>query len=158
MEAGRSAVIGLGNPYLRDDAVGLEVARRVHAILDDPSVDVLELAVGGLELVEVLTGYRHAVVVDAIVTEEGKVGDLFLLDLDGSTSSQRTGMTHELGLLEGLEMSRRLHMPIPETLRVYAIQVKDPFTFSEEMTEEVASAVPRVSREIADEVAPLLCG
>jgi len=45
----RTLIIGLGNPLLRDDAVGLQVARRVRAALagrDD--AEVVEESCGGL--------------------------------------------------------------------------------------------------------------
>jgi len=144
-----SVIVGLGNPILRDDAVGLAVARCVHARLADPQVHLLEAAVGGIQLIEMLDGYDKAVIVDAITTEGGRVGDHYLLDLEGSTrSSRRTGMTHEIGLLEGLELGRDVGMHMPDYLRVYAVEVADPFTFGTEMTDEVKAAVPIVADSI----------
>jgi len=144
-----SVIVGLGNPILRDDAVGLAVARCVHARLADPQVHLLEAAVGGIQLIEMLDGYDKAVIVDAITTEGGRVGDHYLLDLEGSTrSSRRTGMTHEIGLLEGLELGRDVGLHMPDYLRVYAVEVADPFTFGTEMTDEVKAAVPIVAESI----------
>jgi len=46
-------IIGLGNPLLRDDAVGLRVARQVAAALGGrEDVEVVEEACGGLRLME----------------------------------------------------------------------------------------------------------
>lgn len=154
----RSVIVGLGNPILTDDAVGLAVARCIHKRLADPEIDLLEAAVGGIQLIEMLDGYDKAVIVDAIKTESGRVGDHYLLDLEGSTrSSRRTGMTHEIGLLEGLELGRDVGMHMPEYLRVYGVEVADPLTFGTEMTDEVKAAVPRVadsiiSAEYGDEI------
>jgi len=143
-----SVIVGLGNPILTDDAVGLVVARRVHERLADPDVDLREACVGGIQLVEMLAGYDKAVIVDAIRTKEGRIGDHYLLDLEGSRSSQRTGMTHEIGLLEGLELGRSLGMHMPTSLRVYAVEVADPYTFGTEMTEELKAAVPHIVERI----------
>jgi hydrogenase maturation protease len=149
----RSAVIiGLGNPILSDDAVGPIVARRVHELLALPDLDLRELAVGGVELMETLFGYRKAVVIDAIVTESGKPGTLYSIDIERPLPARRTGMSHEIGLIEGIELGRRLGLTVPQYVRLYAIEVGDPFTFCAHMTGEVAEAVPRIAGEIAAEV------
>lgn len=148
MSGADSVIIGLGNPILSDDAVGPAVARRVHERLSDPNVDIREAAVGGIQLVEMLAGYDKAIIVDAIRTEGGRVGDYYLLDLEGSRASRRTGMTHGIGLLEGLELARTIGMHVPEYLRVYAVEVADPFTFGTEMTDEVKAAVPLVVESV----------
>ena len=79
------------------------------------------------------------------------MGDCYLLDLDGSKPSQRTGRTHEVGLLEGLEFGRKVGMEMPDHLRVYAVEVADPFTFGSEMTPEVQDAVSSVAEHILSE-------
>ena len=153
MTTGRGVIVGLGNPIRTDDAVGPVVARLVHQRLGAANVDLREAAVGGIELVELLAGYDCAVIIDAIKTEDGCVGDCYLLDLEGSKPSHRTGMIHEVGLLEGLEFGRRVGMQMPGYLRVYAVQVADPFTFGTELTDEVQAAVPAVvERIVAEEV------
>jgi len=72
--ARRAIIVGLGNPIRTDDAVGLAVARAVHARLARPDVELCELAAGGLELVERLAGYGHAVIIDAVQSGGGQVG------------------------------------------------------------------------------------
>ena len=104
----RTIIIGLGNSILTDDAVGPAVARLMHQRLGDANVDLREASVGGIELVELLAGYDKAIIIDAIRTEGGRAGDCYLLDLEGSRPSRRTGMTHEVGLLEGLEFGRKI--------------------------------------------------
>ena len=152
MKATRTIIIGLGNPILTDDAVGPAVARLVHERLNDPNAELREVAVGGIELVELLVGYDKAIVIDAIKTDRGRVGDCCLVDLEGSTSTRRTGMTHEVGLLEGLEFARRAGLEMPDYLCVYAVEVADPFTFSETMTPEVQAAVrPAAEHILAEE-------
>lgn len=145
----RSAVVGLGNPFMCDDAVGLAVARQIHEqIPESQHVDLIEAAVGGLELAEMLIGYDKAVIIDAIQTDGGRVGDFCLLDLERSSSGEQPAMTHQVGLLEGLELSRRLGMKVPACLKVYAVEVAEPYTFGTDMTDQVKAAVPRVALKI----------
>ena len=69
----RTIVVGLGNPVLGDDGVGWRVADevegRLHAARECrtkiPDVEIERLGVGGLRLMECLTGYEAAILVDA---------------------------------------------------------------------------------------------
>jgi hydrogenase maturation protease len=145
-------IVGLGNPFLSDDAVGLAVARRVHETLALPGIELRELATGGVELIETLVGFRAAVVIDAIQMEGGTPGACQLVDLRAPWPVLRAGSSHEIGLLEGLALGRRLGLAVPYFLRLYAIAVADPFTFGTRMTRAVEEAVPHAAARIAAEV------
>jgi hydrogenase maturation protease len=153
----RSIIIGLGNPLLSDDAAGPLVARRVHHLLDSPDLELCELASGGVELMETVIGHREAVIVDAILTENGIPGTCYLLDLEHCPPTRHASMSHEIGLLEGLELGRRLSLVVPASIRLYAVEVVDPFTFGTQMTDQVKRAIPGIAREIASEIRMQLC-
>jgi hypothetical protein len=65
--ATRTLVLGLGNDILADDAIGLLAVRALRPSLDD-AVDVEETSVHGVALLDLLTGYDHAVLIDAVRT------------------------------------------------------------------------------------------
>ena len=65
----KTLLLGLGNPIVSDDSVGL----RVSAILKErlagrEDVEISEDYWGGLRLMERLIGYDRAIVIDAICT------------------------------------------------------------------------------------------
>jgi hydrogenase maturation protease len=149
MSAPKSVIVGLGNPILSDDAVGIVVARRVYESLNpDANVDFIEAGVGGFELVEMLYGYDKAVMVDAMQTDLGSPGEFCLVDLLTATPPEIPAMTHHMGLIEGLELARRLDMRIPRSVRLYAVEVEDITTFGTSLTDAVAVAVPRMVEHI----------
>lgn len=57
----RSIIIGVGNPLLGDDAIGLEIARKLR----DMGYNAKEAIAGGIELAEMIAGYDFAVIIDA---------------------------------------------------------------------------------------------
>ncbi|MBE3050465.1 hydrogenase maturation protease, partial [Candidatus Bathyarchaeota archaeon] len=67
-------VLGVGNPILSDDGVGIHVARELKK-REMPGVDVEELAASGLELLDVVRGYDKVVIIDAIQTTNGRPGE-----------------------------------------------------------------------------------
>ena len=65
----KTLVLGLGNPVVSDDAVGLRVAAAMReALAARPDVELGEDYWGGLRLMERMIGFDAAVVVDAICT------------------------------------------------------------------------------------------
>ena len=65
----KTLILGLGNPLVTDDSVGLRVAEQLKPLLADrPEVEVAEDYWGGLRLMERMIGFDRAIVIDAICT------------------------------------------------------------------------------------------
>ena len=63
----RILIIGLGNPIVSDDSVGLRVVEELKPLLAHRTdVEVAEDYWGGLRLMERMIGFDRAIVVDAI--------------------------------------------------------------------------------------------
>jgi len=143
-------LLGLGNDILTDDAVGLFVVRDLRPKLaGHPSIDIRETTEMGLALLDFITGYRTVVIVDSIQT--GKAPPGFLHELDASALNQLTGRTpHFVGVSETLALGRQLGLAMPEQVRIFAIEVEDPFTLGTAMTPALQAALPGIVQRIAD--------
>jgi hydrogenase maturation protease len=138
----RTLVIGLGNPLLCDDSVGLHVIDTLRDRLNG-SADV-ELDVdhwGGLRLMERMIGYDRAIVVDAIRTG-ARPGTIHLLAPD-DLPTQRSASAHDTTLTTALELGRRAGMPLPATedILLIGIEADDMTTFCETCTPLVADSI-----------------
>ena len=142
-------LLGLGNDILTDDAVGLYVVGELRAKLAGlPSIDIRETTEMGLALLDFITGYRAVVIVDSIQT--GKAPPGFLHELDPTTLTQLSGRTpHFLGVSETLALGRQLKLPMPEQVKIFAIEVEDPFTLGTCLTPTLRSALPGVTERVA---------
>ncbi|MBI4957701.1 MAG: hydrogenase maturation protease [Myxococcales bacterium] len=136
----KGVVVGIGNPYLSDDAVGLRVARAVRAATGS-EVTVHELQTGGLDVVERISGHACAVVVDALGPDEGAPGALVALPVDGPIRS--TVLSHDGGLAVAVATARALGLPLPAHLTLLGIVGADLETFGTDLSEAVEGAVPR---------------
>jgi hydrogenase maturation protease len=146
---GQILILGLGNTILSDDGVGIYVAREIGKQLQSSSVIVKEASVGGLELLDLLVGFRKVVLIDAVLTGRFHVGAVMKMspeDFRGGSALAR----HHVGLNEALGLARRLGMNIPDEIVIYGIEVKDILTFSESCTPEVSANIARVAEEIID--------
>jgi hydrogenase maturation protease len=147
--APRFLLLGLGNDILTDDAVGLHVVRQLRPMLvGRASIDIRETTEMGLALLDFITGYRAVVIVDSIQT--GKAPPGFLHELDASALNQLTGRTpHFVGVSETLALGRQLGLAMPEQVKIFAIEVEDPFTLGTDMTPALQSALPGIIERIA---------
>ncbi len=61
-------MLGMGNPILCDDAVGIRLARDLQLRAgQQPDVDyIVDCSVGGLNLLDLVTGYDRLIVFDSI--------------------------------------------------------------------------------------------
>ena len=154
----RTLIVGLGNPILSDDGVGVRAARKVAEHLRAAGrmdVDVTEAAVGGLRLMELMVGYDRVILIDALVHEEvppGHVRRLTLADLEAISPTQHSASAHDATLLTALESGRRLGLPLPQEVIIYAVGARHVYEFGEELSPLVAEALPRVIRQVLSEV------
>ena len=147
--ARRLLLLGLGNDILTDDAVGLHVVRELRPKLAaHPSIDIRETTEMGLALLDFITGYRAVVIVDSIQT--GKASPGFLHELDAPALTQLTGRTpHFVGVGETLALGRHLGLAMPEQVKIFAIEVEDPFTLGTALTPALQEALPGIVQRIA---------
>ena len=73
-------VAGVGNAWLRDDAFGAEVARRLSERELPSGVSVMDVGTSGLDLAyEVMRGYSALVIVD-VSKQGGEPGTLYVIE------------------------------------------------------------------------------
>jgi hydrogenase maturation protease len=142
----KTLILGLGNPILSDDGIGIHVVRALKAGPLPAGVHCAEASVGGFRLLSSISDYERVILVDAILTPEGRAGDIYRLHPSDLKTSRHVGSTHDLSLPGALSLGRRLGMTLPEdpAITIVAVQVEDVLTLGEECTPAVAGAIPRV--------------
>lgn len=142
-------VIGLGNPVLSDDAVGLRVVRclawRLRGV---DGIEVRELYSGGIRLMEALVGFERAVIVDAIVTQGGRPGTVYSPAVGDLFETRNTHSTHDANLAVALAFGRLAGLRLPTEIRIWAVEALDVTSFSERLTVHVERAVPVVLDDV----------
>ncbi len=145
-----SLILGLGNSILRDDRIGLDVARLVHKGLEHRDCDLIESQIVGANILDFISGYKTLIVIDAIKTKNGKDGDVYQLSLDDMPKQKQSNSPHNVGLYWTIQMGRKLGMDVPDTIRIYAIEVNDPFNFGEELTDTMKKLLPKIVESVLE--------
>ena len=155
MDLPKTLIIGLGNPILGDDGVGWRVAEEVATRLSDRTdVEVDCVSLGGLSLMERMTGYKRVILVDAIYTgqhEEGTVHCSTLSDLPDLTSGH-SASAHDTSLRTALNVGRSMNVILPadEAVTIIAVEAKNVYDFTQELSAPVAAAVPHAVQSVMD--------
>ena len=136
--SGSVVIIGLGNEFRHDDAVGLVAARRLHGLEHEGDIGDLIASWEGLESV---------ILIDA-VSSAAAPGTIHRLDVSVSPVPRRLfqNSTHALCLADAIELSRVMGT-LPGEVVIYGIEVRDT-TAGIGLSPEVTKALEALITEL----------
>ena len=146
-------IIGVGNPYRGDDAAGLQAVRLLRDMGIDAS-NLLEHSGEGTSLMEAWKGRATVILIDA-VSSGSAPGTIHRLEPSNHPLPARLfqGSTHAFSLPQAIEMARALD-ELPKRLLIFGIEGCN-FQAGAELSPEVSAALPKLAREVFDEVGDL---
>jgi hydrogenase maturation protease len=148
----KTLVLGIGNPILSDDGVGIRVAQEVGKKLDDPQITISETSAAGLSLLDSIIDHDKVIIIDAIQTEEGKAGQIYRMKPEDFSSAKHVSSPHQINLVTALELGKMLDLSMPQGITIFAVEAKDTTSFSEGCTPEVEQAIPEVVKMVLAEL------
>ncbi len=146
-----TVVLGLGNPMLGDDAIGLRVAAAVQGLLAAapvPGVEVRTSERAGLDLIFLLAGASHAVIVDSIQVARPRPGRVRRLSVADLPCAGRLAGAHDVSVADALELGRMLGVAVPESVEIYAVEGSSVSTLSQTLSAPVAAIVAPLARRL----------
>jgi hydrogenase maturation protease len=140
----KTIVIGVGNPILQDDGVGIHVANQLKQHINHPDVTFDEALTGGMNLLDLLLGYDKAILIDAVNIKNAKDGEVKRLLLS-DFPSVHSNNPHDVSLIEALKLAKNLgEKRIPNEIVIIGIVLKEiPFVFGDQLSSKIAAAVPK---------------
>ncbi len=133
------AVIGVGNPFRRDDGAGPETVERLRDRVPQ-GVTVTALDGEPTGLLEAWSGAALAVVVDTVVCEPRDPGRLHRVTAASSLARGTTTATHGLGVVEAVRLAMALDR-MPGFLVLFGVEAAD-VGFGPGLSPQVAAAIP----------------
>jgi hydrogenase maturation protease len=147
-------IIGLGNPFWGDDAVGILVARQLRAY-KQTSVSILEGGLAGLNLLHDMEGIDTLILIDA-VHSHSKAGTIFRFTLPQDLEKigklawgTSTSSTHAFGLAEALTLAHTLEV-LPAHVILFGIEldhIQKGHALSPPVYKAMTSVVDRITLE-----------
>ncbi len=150
----RLTIIGVGNEFRSDDALGLLVARELKRRHPD-AVTILEADGEGASLMETWKGRDAVLIIDAL-SSGGPPGSV--RRLDAASIPVPAGLfhysSHAFGVAEAIEMARRLHQ-LPRIALLYGIEGAS-FEAGVGLSDPVVKSIPGLISTIQRDLKHLL--
>lgn len=145
MDSRNTLILGIGNPLMTDDGIGVHVARLLATDPDRPAdVKCLDGGTLGYLLVGEINATNNLIVVDAAQLDSppGTVAVFENDDMDRFLNTHPNRSVHEVGLADLMTMAL-LSDRWPERRALIAVQPCDA-SWGTELSAEVAHSVPKL--------------
>jgi hydrogenase maturation protease len=145
-------ILGLGNPLMADDGVGVQVIELLRRGTLPAGVEIQDGGTAGVGLVPEMENYQRVILVDcASIGEQPGEWRRFTLKETNLLNKDNAPLSlHHAGLQDALRLAEALDALPPEVI-IYGIQ---PATveWDRPMSEEVTAALPSIARAVLEEV------
>jgi len=147
-----TVVVGIGNPLMRDEGVGVRLTEFLEAEYQDcADIEVFEAGSVGLGLLHIICGRRKAIIIDCARMGEapGTIRRFRPEDVRSVKPLSRESL-HEADLLQVVELSRQLG-ECPEHVVFFGIEpevIAPGEGLSEALLRELPEYVMKIRREI----------
>ncbi len=144
----KTVILGIGNPILGDDGVGLHIASELDGLFDD--VEISTTTMIDLNLLDTLADYDRLFIIDAIQTGDSRIGTV--RRLPPGKGSLHLFSSHGIHLFELLQLGRDLGYRIPEINGIYGIHIGEGSVFGANLSSELMSKKADIIREIIEDI------
>lgn len=139
-------VLGMGNPILSDDGVGLVIAERLREMM--PGVDVASSTMIGVSLIDQIIGYDKIFVIDAMTVTDHEPGDIKKICRDDKGGTLHLFTSHGVNFFELMELGELLGYGMPEVGGVYGIGINREVAFGENLSAELNEKITGLTNTI----------
>ena len=150
-EVNRVLILGLGNPLLGDEGIGVRVVEELKGLELPDGVTVVEGGTAGLGLIGLMEGYQRVIIVDAadMGHPPGRVVRFTPLEAQFKTVEAPLSL-HQIGLGEVLALAKALEV-VPAELVIIGVQ-PSRVEGGIGLSPEVEGAIPQIIRVVLDEL------
>ena len=145
-------VLGLGNPILSDDGVGIYAVREASSLFAHPDVEYQESSLAGFGFLDTISGFQKVIIADSVNWQKNPPGTISTLKISDLESNPYLRNFHNLSLAGTLTLADQMGIPRPEEIVIFAVEVGDCSTFSERCTPSVEASIPKVAQMIIEQV------
>jgi hydrogenase maturation protease len=145
-------IYGMGNPFRCDDTIGLKIAEILKEKCRTKNVIIKSGSIDGLAMLDEIMGFNKVILIDSIKSESGKPGDIFKIKVDPLETKPSLVASHGIDFISALRIGLQFGYKMPEQIFVYAVEIKDNTTFSEDCTDKISASIPEVIQSIFREI------
>lgn len=143
----KTLLLGIGNPIMGDDGVGIHVVRILKQQLGTrDELEFKELSVGGLKLVEAILGHENVIIIDSYASTTLEQGRIREFAPDQFKETLNITSPHDTNFATALELYKNLQPErIPKKITIFTIDINPTLTFSEKMSSPIQKAASKLA-------------
>jgi len=145
---GKTLIVGMGNLLYRDEGIGVHVIQAMEKMELPGYIELLDIGTSTMDLISYLKEVKKLVVIDAMRTG-GNPGTIYRCKPEDLLPKDEGPISlHEIGLLETLNMAKKLGMKIDTVIIGVEPKVLD---WGMELTEEIKIKIPAIIEAVLKE-------
>ena len=151
----KTLILGLGNPIMGDDAIGIIVVDWLEKNANLPNTTVnSDVSLSGIGLIEQCRGYDRVIIVDSMVTGNYPPGTVKVLTTNQFLSTHHTSDFHNMDFLTALEISEETFDDLPkrDNIKIIGIEIIPTQEFSDELSPEIKNQLEQIKKTVKTEV------
>jgi hydrogenase maturation protease len=146
---GKILVVGMGNLLYQDEGIGVHVIQEMKKMKLPEKIELLDIGTSTMDLISYLKGIKKLIVIDAMKAG-GDPGTIYRCKpKDLLPKNEGPISLHEIGLLETLNMAKKMGMEIETVIIGVEPKIMD---WGMELTEEVKNKIPFIIEAMLKEV------
>ncbi|MBN2603747.1 MAG: hydrogenase maturation protease [Candidatus Thermoplasmatota archaeon] len=156
----RVAVIGLGNPFRKDDGIGIKILDyiKLKKNILSGGIEIIDGGTGGMNLLHLITKFDLVFIIDAVNFNK-KIGEIEIFDAKNLKSVKPfiTQSTHCADFLNIIELSKKLGQ-VPDKIFIIGIHPGDTSfgnTISSELEKNIPVYLEKIFKKINKEISNL---
>lgn len=156
MRKRENLILGMGNPILSDDAVGLMVLKALKISLSEiehHEINFKENYTGGMDLLEDLSGFKRLMIIDSFISDTYEPGECLQFYINSEKIKNQCNLisSHGLNLPILWELGTRLEFDMPEECMIIGIVAYDCINFSEKLSDKLSDSFNKIVNTITQE-------
>lgn len=118
----------MGSDILMDDAISIMLAKDLQQLFRDFELKILLL--GGIGIIETISGYDVVVIIDTIIQADADPGDIILFDDIESARTLHLQNPHDVDFYTSVRLAEETGYRMPEKILVVGVQIRQQLVAS----------------------------
>ena len=141
-------IIGMGNLIYRDEGIGVHIIQEMEKMELPSHIELLDIGTSTMDLISYLKEVKKLIVIDAM-RAGGKPGTIYKCKPEDLLPKDEGPISlHEIGLLETLNMTKKLGMEIQTVIVGIEPEIME---WGTELTEAVKNKIPMIIEAVLKE-------
>lgn len=149
MKPKTTLILGLGNEILSDDGIGPRLVNDLSNISGIIEADYVTAGFGGLEIMELISGYNKVIIIDSIHTSSGRAGDVYHLKPSDFKKTSNLSGIHDVNFLTSLDLGKVLGYNMPDEIHIIGVEVLEDREFGERFTSLLEGKYPEILKKVS---------